>query len=202
MEQLDAIATSSGDQSIRASNALSRMTDAVPDLGRDDDPVVYPFGSPIETHWTRILHYDLFTGRDDSTADPGDFSTKGPGPASEFMPRSSYGEDRARVPAADRSIGGERSEGIRSSIVAAAILFAVCVAMYLDTSGVADVVSANAAAAARESWTPTVSSRSASNRGVDASQLPPANSLDKHSEPIDNSRACRLGTIVSNCIYD
>jgi hypothetical protein len=207
MEQLEAIAISSGDQSIRASNAFSRMTEVVqvnaPDLGRDDDPIAQPFDSPIETHWTRILHYDLFTGRaDDSAADPDDFSTKSPrASASDFVARSPVGGDKAMVLAAERSSGDQRSNRIGSPIVAGAILFAICAAMYLDTSGVADVVSTNASATAPERWT-TASSGSASNPRIDASQLPPTRSLDQNAESLDNSRECRPGAIDSGCIYD
>lgn len=78
---------------------------------------------PTDTHWTRILHCDLFTGQTDNTAmAPGDFTAEDPFVASH-----------AATPAAD-------PRRTASPIPVIVILYALCIAMYLAIGGIVQAI--------------------------------------------------------------
>jgi hypothetical protein len=88
--------------------------------------------SPIETHWSRILHYDLFSGRTgDGTSDPRELAERYMPAAYGLMTVPSRGKNREIFVATKSSSRDTGSDRIGSRIKATAVLLGIYIAMYL-----------------------------------------------------------------------
>jgi hypothetical protein len=207
VQQLDAVGNFRALSIHSDSSALADvMRDDAPDSGTDGQPTSNGVMPPLDTHWTRILHYDLFTAYGGgSTPDPG-APTKGDlgSPASDFRTRPSCGENKEMFMATRDSIRDAGSDRIGSRIQAAPILLAIVIAMYLAAAGVVHVlVSRDAAAVVPDSSRTPASAATASDSPISAGQSPPSDSLGDGSERTDNSRECRPSAAIdSKCIFN
>jgi hypothetical protein len=181
------------------------MRDNAPDSGRDGQPTGNAVMPPLDTHWSRIFYYDLFTTYcGGSTPDPSG-TTKGDlmSPAFDFRTRPSCGENKEMFVATKDSSRDAGSHRLGSPIQAAPILLAVVIAMYLAVAGVVHVlVSRDAAAVVPDSSPTPASAATASDPPVSAGQSS-SDSVDQDSERTDNSRECRPSAAIdSKCIFN
>ena len=102
------------------------------DSGTLEEPFRDVVISPVETHWSRILYYDLFSSRSgDSTPDSREF-------ADGYMPAAyglrtlpSRGKNREIFVATKRSSRDTDLDHVESRIKGTAVLLGIYVAMYL-----------------------------------------------------------------------
>jgi hypothetical protein len=96
------------------------------DFGTLEEPFRDLVISPIDTHWSRILYYDLFSGRSgDSTSDSREFAAYG------LRTLSSRGKNREIFVATRSSSRNTGPDHVGSRIKATAVLLGIYVAMYL-----------------------------------------------------------------------
>ncbi len=142
---------------------------------------------PTDTHWTRILHCDLFTGRTDNTIRaPGDLIAE-----DQFVP------PHAATSAAD-------SRRTTSPIPMIVILCALCIAMYLAIGGIVRAIvtadSNNIAPTDSQASTPA---GSGGDSATSARQRLSSVAPDQGSNRVDISRECRPNaTVASMNTYD
>lgn len=142
---------------------------------------------PTDTHWTRILHCDLFTGQTDNTIRaPGDFTAE-----DQFVP------PHAATSAAD-------SRRTTSPIPMIVILYALCIAMYLVIGGIVQAI----VTADGNNIVPTDSQVSApagsgGDSATSARQRLSGVAPDQGSNGVDISRECTPNaTVASMNTYD
>ena len=102
------------------------------DFGTLEKPLGDLVVSPIDTHWSRILHYDLFSGQTgDSTSDPRELAERYMPARYGFMTAPSRGKNREIFVATKSSSRDTGSDRIGSRIKATAVLLGIYIAMYL-----------------------------------------------------------------------
>jgi hypothetical protein len=141
---------------------------------------------PNDTHWTRILHCDLFTGQTDhTTATPGGCTAKDP-----IVPT------HAAKSAAD-------ARRTTSPIPMIVVLYALCLAMYLAIGGIVQAVVTRGTDGVAPADAPVAASVAPADDAKSARQrLSPA-APDQDSDRVDISHACGASaTAASMNLYD
>jgi hypothetical protein len=156
---------------------------------------------PIATHWSRILYYDLFTGRtDDSTADLSEFAEGYMPPTYDFRTLPSRGKNREIFVATKGSSGDTGSHRIGSRIKPTAVLLSIYIAMYLAVWGILRIEissDATAAIAPDTSMAPSAAATLSTSQ-ADLSESPSSDSFGQVSEPADSSSGCRPSAAIDS----
>jgi hypothetical protein len=142
---------------------------------------------PTDTHWTRILHCDLFTGQIDNTIRaPGDFTAE-----DQFVP------PHTATSAAD-------SRRTTPPIPMIVILYALCIAMYLAIGGVVQaIVTTDSNNIAPTDSQVSAPAGSGGDSAMSAHQRPSGVAPDQGSNRVDISRERKPNaTVTSMNTYD
>jgi hypothetical protein len=149
-----------------------------------------------DTHWTRILYYDLFTGADDSTVGASELA----GATNDFRTPSSRETNREIFVAAKGSSRDVGSRRTRSPFQATVVMLGICVAMYLAVWLALRAMTASDAAAAIVPASSMAQSvlGGASRAPTGVGESPSSDWSDEVSEAADSAGGCRPGAATDS----